>query len=91
MVFFSAVDEGTHYYLPWQLQVMITKIYHQLNFGSFIILVKVDSNYWFLSNLISGLKKTLISDPKENPTSNPRKPCFNCPKDLNQGCITKKK
>jgi hypothetical protein len=38
MVFFSAVGEGIHYYVPWQAQVMITKIYHQLNFGSFIIL-----------------------------------------------------
>jgi len=36
-----AVDEGTHYYLPWQVQVMITKIYHQLNFGSFIVLVRL--------------------------------------------------
>jgi hypothetical protein len=76
MVFFSAVDEGTHYYLPWQVQVMITKIYHQLNFGSFIILVRLI--------LITGFEwpyfrfqKNPTSNPKENPISNPRKPCFN--------------
>jgi hypothetical protein len=46
---------------------------------------------------LSGSKKTLcqiprnlISDPKENPISNPRKPYFRHPKDVNQGCVTKK-